>query len=174
MRNEFIGQGLGILATVLTFLSYQTNQKRTLLAVQTLATLCTCLSFFFLGATTGFALNIVCIIRNVIFYFLERSSRFYYPTVGILTLAMVVLGVLSWQGLISLLMILALAINTVYISFGDPQRLRKSILLTSTMVLIYNIFVFSIGGMANEGLSIVSAVIGIIRYKNANQTGVTS
>ncbi len=170
MQNHFIGQSLGILATVITFLSYQTNKKRTLLAVQTLATLCTCLSFLFLGAKTGFALNIVCIVRNVVFYFQDRNSRYYYPSVGILTLAMVVLGVLSWQGAISLLMILALAVNTVYISLGNPQRLRKSILVTSTMVLVYNVFVFSIGGMANEGLSIVSAVIGIIRYKNADKT----
>jgi hypothetical protein len=30
---------------------------------------------------------------------------------------------------------------------------------------LYNVFVFSIGGIINEGLAIVSSIIGIIRYK---------
>ena len=75
MENLVIGQCLGILATVITFVSYQVNTKSTLLIIQTIATLCTCLSFLFLGAGTGFALNVVCIVRNVIFYFQDSKSR---------------------------------------------------------------------------------------------------
>lgn len=165
MEKFIIGQALGILATAITFVSYQVNTKKALLFIQSLATLSTCLGFLFLGAGTGFALNIVCLIRNVVFYFQERTSRFYYPSVCILTLSMVVLGALSWQGWISLLMIVALGINTVFISLGNPQLLRKSVLFTSTLVIIYNIFVFSIGGIANEGISILSSLIGIIRYR---------
>ncbi len=166
MENIIIGQILGIIATVITFISYQANTKKILLILQTAATVCTCLSFLFLGAKTGFALNIVCIVRNVVFYFEERTSRLYYPSVIVLTILMAGVGALSWQGPISLLMIIALGVNTVFISFGNPQLLRKSILLTSTMVFLYNIYVFSIGGMTSEMISIVSSVIGIIRFKN--------
>lgn len=165
MENEIIGQALGIFATALTFVSYQTNNKQKLLIIQSFATLCTCLSFLFLDAKTGFALNIVCLARNIVFYFQKEKTRFSYVSAGIFTIAMIVLGAMSWQGPISLLMIIALGVNTVFISLGDPQLLRKSILVTSTMVIIYNIFVFSIGGIANEGISIVSSVIGIIRYE---------
>ena len=93
LTQEIIGQILGIIATIITFLSYQMNTKKTLL------------------------------------------------------------------------IIFALAANTIFMSFGNPQLLRKSILLTSTCVLIYNVFVFSIGGIANEGISIISSVIGIIRFR---------
>ena len=80
MEKEIIGQILGIASTIITFLSYQTNKKKTLLVVQTIATLCTCLSFLFLGASTGFALNIVCIVRNIVFYFQneKNNSKFLY------------------------------------------------------------------------------------------------
>lgn len=159
-----IGQILGVMATIITFLSYQMNKKNTLLAAQTAATLCTCLSYLFLGATAGFALNIVCIIRNVIFYFQKKGTPFSYVSTTLLVIAMIVLGALSWQGAVSLLIIVALAANTVFLSLGDPQLLRKSILFTSTLVLIYNCLVFSIGGITNEAISIVSAVIGIIRF----------
>ena len=70
----------------------------------------------------------------------------------------------SWQGPISLLVIIALAINTIVMSLGKPQRLRESVLLTSSMVLVYNIFVFSLGGIVNESVAIVSSVIGIVRF----------
>lgn len=164
MRNEIIGQVLGIFATVITFLSYQMNTKRSLLAVQTAATLCTCLAYLFLGATSGFALNIVCVTRNVVFYFTKKGTRLNYISTALLAAAMIILGALSWQGYVSLLIIVALALNTVFMSLGDPQVLRKSVVFTSTLVLIYNCFVFSIGGIANEGVSIVSSVIGIIRF----------
>lgn len=57
--------------------------------------------------------------------------------------------------------------NGGIIAGSNPQLLRKSVLATSTMVTIYNIFVFSIGGIANEVISIISSIIGIIRYRKA-------
>ena len=160
-----IGQILGIIATIITVISYQANTKRSLLIIQSIATLCTCLSYFFLGASSGFALNIVCFARNVAFYFQNERSKFNYVSATLFSIAMVVLGALSWQGWVSLLIIIALAANTMFMSVGKPQLLRKSVLVTSSMVLLYNVFVFSIGGITNEGVSIVSSAVGIIRYR---------
>ena len=165
----FIGQALGILATVITVISYQMNTKRSLLLVQTTATACTCLAYLFLGAASGFALNIVCILRNVVFYFQKDSGKVHTVSALALALAMVVVGALSWQGPVSLLIIIALAANTIFMSFGNPQLLRQSVLGTSSMILLYNVFVFSLGGIANEGLSIVSSVVGILRFRKETE-----
>ncbi|MBQ8350456.1 MAG: YgjV family protein [Clostridia bacterium] len=164
-----IGQALGVLATVITLLSYQTNSNRRLLVVQTAATLSNCLSYLFLQASSGFALNIVCILRNVIYYFQKPRTTANRISALLLAAAMTVLGAFSWQGPVSLLIIIALALNTLFMSLGSPQLLRKSILLTSTLILLYNIFVFSIGGMANEIVAIVSSIIGIIRFRTNAQ-----
>ena len=168
MENILLGQIAGICATIITFISYQMNTKRSLLIVQTLATLCTCLSFLFLGASTGFALNIVCIVRNFIFYFQSGKSIINRISTAFIVVIMIFLGAFSWQGAISLLVITGLAANTVFMSFGQPQLLRKSILLTSSMVLLYDVFVFSIGGITNEAVSIISSVIGIVRLKTSS------
>ena len=164
-----LGQILGVFAPILTTLSYQANTKRKLLFIQTLATLCICISYLLLDAPSGFALNIVCLTRNVSFFFLNEKSKLNYVAAGGFALMMLPLGILSWQGPISILMITALAINTICMSFGIPQLLRKSILLTSTMVLIYNCYVFSIGGILNEALAIISSVIGIIRFRKEHK-----
>lgn len=167
--QQIVGQILGILATIITGISYQMNTKRSLLLVQTAATACTCLAYLFLGAASGFALNVVCIIRNVVFYFQKGSGKGHMIPALLLATAMVVLGALSWQGPVSLLIIAALAANTVFLSFGNPQLLRKSILGTSSLVLLYNIFVFSLGGIANESLAIVSSLVGIVRFRQETQ-----
>ena len=166
--KEYVGQTLSILATLITFLSYQMNTRRSILFTQTAATVSMCAGYFFLGATSGFALNIVGIVRNLTYYFLGYSKNpKKYSLIASVGFAAVicVLGILSWQAWYSLLIIIALAINTVYLSLGDPQRLRKSILLTSSSIFIYNIFVFSIGGMTNEAVAIVSSIVGIIRFR---------
>ena len=164
-----IGQTLGILATLLTFLSYQVNTKNRLLIIQTTATALTCASYFFLDALSGLVLNIVCITRNVTFYFQDSGTIVNRICASVLSIIMVFLGALSWEAWYSILLILALATNTLFLSFGNPQLLRKSILVTSSMVLAYNCFVLSIGGIANESLAIISSIIGIILFCKRNK-----
>jgi hypothetical protein len=163
--NEIIGQILGIIATAITVISYQANNKGKLIMIQSAATLSTCLGYLFLGAWSGFALNIVCLVRNGFFYFLKKGTPLYRALSVLLAAMMVGVGMLSWQGPISLLIIVALVINTLFMAFGSAQALRYSVCLTSSMILLYNIFVFTVGGIMNEGLAIVSSVIGILRFR---------
>ena len=79
---------------------------------------------------------------------------------------MAVCGALSWQGPLSLLIIGALVINTIFLSFDNVQTLRWSLILTCIMTLIYNVAYQSSGGVANEILAMSSAIVGLIRFRN--------
>ena len=165
MWKEITGQTFSIVATLLTFLSYQLNKKNQVLAAQTVATACMCAGYFFLGATSGFAMNIVCIARNLTFSFMKGSRRTTLIVAAGFAVVMGVLGALSWQGWPSLLIIVPLMVNTVFLSLGNLQLLRKSILGTSSAFFMYNLLVFSIGGMANEVVAIVSSIVGLWRFR---------
>ncbi len=160
------GQILGWLAALLTFLSYQCKDHKKLIVVQTLSTLSICISYLFLNAWSGMLLNFVCLIRNFIIY--RKDIRLFsysfwpYALAGI----MGIMGAVSWQGPMSLLIIIALAVNTVFLYFPNVQNLRKSILLTSTMILIYNVYFNVWGGVVNEMIAITSSIIGLYRYKS--------
>jgi predicted membrane protein len=106
-------------------------------------------------------------VRNGVFFFFDKNQKgmAYRIAAALLAICMVVLGVLSWQGWVSLLIIVALALNTLFMAFGTPQRLRQSVCFTSALVLAYNICVFSVGGIMNEALAIISSVVGILRYR---------
>ena len=104
--------------------------------------------------------------RNLSFYFQKEGTKGIYASTAVFMSLMALLGALSWQGPISLLIIIALVINTFFLSLGKPQILKYSILLTSTMILIYNISVFTIGGILNESIAIASATVGILRFRS--------
>ena len=163
------GQIIGWIAALLTFISYQCKDHQKLIIVQTISTLSICISYLFLNAWSGMLLNIVCLARNFIIYKKDIKYFSYTSWAYILAGVMGAMGALSWQGPMSLLIIVALAVNTLFLYFPNVQNLRKSILVTSTMILIYNVYFTVWGGVANEMIAIISSVIGIYRYKNVKQ-----
>jgi hypothetical protein len=167
MPQLIIGQILGIVAPTVTFISYQVNSKNKLLLLQTAANVAICISYLSLGASSGFALNIVGTIRNMTFFFLDPKSRTNRICAVILALAMGGAGLLSWEGPISLVLMVALMANTIFMSFGDPQLLRKSVIGTSSLILIYNLLMAhpTIGGIMNESIAIVASIIGVLIYR---------
>ena len=76
-----------------------------------------------------------------------------------------IMGVISWQGPMSLLIIIALVVNTLFLYFPNVQSLRKSVIVTSSLIMIYNIYYCVWGGVFNELIAISSSVIGIYRYR---------
>lgn len=161
-----IGQILGFAAAFLMFLSYQTKAPKKLLMIQNAGVCCIILHYLLIGAMSGFLLNIVCLIRNTVYYNSKRIKLFSHAACPyVLALLVGAAGAMSWQGAVSLLIIVALMINTVFMSFNNNQVLRISVIFTCIMILTYNFFVGSYGGMLNEGISIVSAIIGIYRYR---------
>ena len=163
--QEILGQICSIIATVIITSSYQANTKKGLLMIQTPGVVLLCISYLLLGATDGFVLNVVCVTRNVCCFFIKEKTKAYYCMSGVLLIGIGTLGFVFWQSYLSLLLIVALVANTFFIALGKPQILRYSLLVTSSMCLVYNCLISppSIGGIALEAITIVSAAVGIVR-----------
>lgn len=76
-----------------------------------------------------------------------------------------VICLFTWDGWYSIFILAGICINTYCMSLSDPQTVRKSILVTSPMVLVYDIFAHSTGGTVYESVALLSAVIGIMRMR---------
>ena len=68
-----IGQILGVIAMIISALSYQMSEPKHLISVQTVGTSLMVLHYLMIGATLGAVLNFVCVIRNVAFYFKDKN-----------------------------------------------------------------------------------------------------
>lgn len=162
---EFIGQIFGLIAVVISFIAYQMPTQKKILFMNMLVTVAILLNYAFLGATTGVILNVVCFIRNIIFMNRDKKifSYKFYPY-----LLMVIIGGLSFltsEGAHSILITIGLIINTFALSLTNPQATRYCMAISCSFIFAYNIFVFSIGGMINEAVAIISSILGIIRYR---------
>ena len=176
MQNyvTLLGHVLGFISVALFFYSYQRTQKSKIMIIQTVATALSCVQYLLIGAASGFALNIVCIIRNFAFYYREKNNKTDLVTPIAFAAAMAFVSFFSWEGVHSLLITLGLVVNTVCMGIFDAKRFRKTILISSTLILIYNIFAHSYSGMLSESISLVSVIIGIIRYRDTAKTINTS
>lgn len=166
---EIIGQFFGILAVLTSIYSYQMNHKRKLLALQILAAAFFSIHYAFLGAFAGMVMNAVCVMRNIAYYFRDKPILKSKLVPYGFALMMIVLGALTYQGWYTLLLIVGLAVNTVCVALPSPQKVRVSILFTCPLCLVYNAMIFSIGGVLNEILAMVSAVIGIVRFRKKSE-----
>jgi len=165
------GQLMGGVAVCLGFVSFQMRTRKQLLVVQLATAVAFCIHYGLIGAVSGMVMNILCVIRNFVYYHKDKSKFLSGPASAIIfAIIYSVAGLLSWQGYYSVFMVLGQVISTVCMSFTNPQNIRKSILVTSPLVLIYNAFVFSLGGVVYESVVIISSIIGIIRYRQQKQT----
>mgnify|MGYP003289836543 CR=1 FL=1 len=171
MQNfvELIGHVLGFISVGLFFYSYQRTQKRKIMLIQTVATALSCIQYLLIGAFSGFALNIVCIIRNFVFYFRDKNHSTGLLTPVLFAVSMAIVSFFSWEGTHSLLITMGLVVNTVCMGIFDAKDFRKTILVSSSLILVYNIFAFSYSGILSESISLISVIIGIIRYRNSYQ-----
>lgn len=170
MPEQIIGQTLSVIATVITVFSYQLRTKEKILFAQIISTACLAGSYFLLGATSGFCLNIVGIVRNVCYYFQPKKGIFPYLSGAFFAVAMAVVGALFWQGPADLLIITALVINAVMLSAFSAQALRYSILFTCTLMTTYAAIHLNVGAILNESFSVISSAVGIVRYRRKKDT----
>lgn len=161
------GQILGIVAIVLGFLTYQFKSEKSLLLVHLSTSAVFMLHYLLIGAISGCVLNGVGILRDIVYFNKEKINLGAKKLSAILTVFMTIVGLFSWQGIHSLLVIAGIAIHSYCLSFNDAQSVRKSIMITCPMVLLYDVFVFSIGGIIYESVAMISAMIGIIRYRKS-------
>lgn len=160
-----IGQVFGWLAAIFGFVTYQCKTQKQILFTLSLSGISLCVSYFFLGAYSGMLLNFIGLIRNFIFDAKDKRIFSFRWWPAVLAAVMGFVGILSWQGPASLLVVIALVVYTLFLGAGNAQNLRKCILLTSTLVLLYNLYYKVWGGVLYESVAIFSAIIGLIRFR---------
>lgn len=172
----YIAQALGVVTVILGFVNYQVKTRAQLLFVHIATTLCFSLHYLLLGAWAGMIMNFVGCIRDVVFYFIGRKGKVSKTLVILFAVILGTMGIaaslIAREGWFFVLSVLGLVINSCAMSFTDPDHIRKSILITSPMVLTYDCFVRSYGGAVYETVAIVSALIGIVRFRRKTDTNV--
>ena len=119
--------------------------------------------YFLLGGYTGMVTNLVSCITNGCYYFRIKKGKSTFPFVIAFSVLFVAIGFLSWQGPISIFVILAKLFSTISLGVKEPKNVRLINLLYNPFWLIYDIFVGSIAGCITDVMIILSTAVAIIR-----------
>ena len=161
--NFLIAQLLGLLALVFLIYSFQNNNKKTLLKFQIISSFLYAIQYLFLGAITGFLMNIVCMIRNYIFKKYEdidTSRPWLLIFIGLMSL----LTMFSYNGYISLLPFLAVFLFTISLWIGNLKYIRIFEAIGAILFIIYSIFVYAITGVFAFSFELSTVLFAIYRF----------
>lgn len=160
-----IGQALGYVAVALAVISYQMKTQKKLLILKLANSLVKSAHYLFIGAITGMALNLVGAVKYP--FYMRRNTKGDNTKLIplIFTGVTVAVGIISWTEWYSVFIFSGMVIHAFCMSFSDPQKVRISLLITSPLVIIHDVLVASIAGVIFESFTIISSVIGIIRYR---------
>ena len=159
----YIAQGVGFIGMGLLFLSYQRNEKRQILLAQACSGVFFFIHFLLLGAATGAAMNVAGIARNLVFN-KKWTRKGQAGWVVFFSLLFTAAGILTWQGTMSILPIIAMPLSNVVLSMTKPRYIRFCILPVSGLWLVYNISTFSVAGAAAEVFALSSILIAVYRF----------
>ena len=171
---EIIAQAIGIVAMVFNILSYQGKKQKTVITLQLFGGLLFAVNFWMIGAKVGGILNVIAVIRALIFLFkdkLKANSVFWligfilsYITVYILTFTTFGTELTPWTLIRELLPVIGMTALSVGFRLKDAANIRKYGLVSSPAWLIYNIAVGSWGAIICETLTLISIFVGMFRH----------
>lgn len=174
MEPIIVAQILSIVAMACNIISYQGKTKNGIIILQLIGSCFFGASYFILGATSGAILNVIAVIRCIIYMIGDKvraGSKAWLFIFGIGYVAAYVLTFTVfgkepnlWNLLVEALPVIGSLCITIGYSRDNAAVIRIMGIIASPIWLLYNIISFSIGGILCEAFSLVSIIIGIFRH----------
>lgn len=164
LENAFFVQAVGLMGTVLFFLSYQCKSNRALFRVQLASYVFYTTHFLLLGVVTGGISYMLNTVRSFCLSGRQAFLKGKWMCVILCTLQMLTL-VVTWDGFLSVLPIAANIAATIGGYTHNPRKIRiAGMFINSPLWIVYNVAVGSWAGVLDELVTEASMVISILRY----------
>ncbi len=166
-----ISQIFVCLSYALLGITYFLKNRKFILCFSLLAVCCNGLAFFFLKAWSGLAMSAFAILRNVVFLIQNRNGKSdkikaidWVILTGLVAVS-VVSAVFTYDGIGSMLSVVATLTYTVSIWQKNPLVYKILGLAASILWIAYGIYILSIFSIILESVLLIAELVGIIRHK---------
>lgn len=167
-----VSQVFAILMYVLLASTYYLKNRKTVLTINILAMVAQAISFICLKAYTGLAMDIVAIIRNIIFMIdekkngkSEQNTKKDIIILAVLYVITILLSVFTYNGLPSLFSVLGTFLYTYSVWQKNTNTYKLLGIPTSISWIAYNIYIKSIFGGILESIVLICSGIGYLLAK---------
>lgn len=169
---EIVAQALGFVGTLFMVLCMQQKKYDRIMLCKVLNELFFAIHYVLLGAYTGVCMNSTACVANGVYWYKNKKDKSPVIFQIIFSIVFVVLGILSWQGPVSAFIIVAKIIANVAFGINNPRAIRVLNFICLPCYLTYNICMGSLSGILSDSLSIISVVVGIVRFDILNKKDV--
>ena len=152
----------GIIAIISLIVSFQINDKNSLLKYQIISSFSSFFQYLLIGSLMGAFMNLVAGIRNVVFARYDGKIPIFILIVFIILITF--LSMISYNGDISLLPMLAVLSYSFALWTLDLKLIRLIDVLASILFLVFDVCVFSVTGFILHFLEMSSALVSIYRF----------
>ncbi|RAL57600.1 hypothetical protein BLD25_01560 [Candidatus Gracilibacteria bacterium GN02-872] len=165
IQENPIGQGLGIFAMGISIMGYMQKDDKKTIKIFIGSNLVRMAHFYFLGTFSAMASCLVAIARSFLSLKYKRNKKIFLGVIA----AVLVFGVITYEGKLSILPIIASCLSAYGFFFFERIKFRLFMLISSICWLTFNIGTVSIGGIISE--SIVQGILIITMYKMIKEEG---
>ena len=130
LHNELFIQALGFVGLFIQVFSMQNKDYRRVIYMTVSAELVFGVQLLLLGAYTGAATNFAACVTNITYSILIKKEKSTLPCQIAFSALFVAIGILTWQGPISLLVIVAKLISTVSYGIKQTKIIRRCKLIS--------------------------------------------
>lgn len=160
---DIIIQSIGVIGLLCAVIAFQCKQHKNVMLFRTLNEIFFAIQYFCLASYTGVAMNLIGSVRNIIFAIRVKKEKSTLIWQILFSFMFIVIGILTTNGIVSVMVILAKVVTTIAYSLKNTKYIRLLTLPTSICWLVYNIVCNSFAGILSEAFTICSIITAIIR-----------
>lgn len=161
---DIIIQGIGFLALASSLISFQFKKHGHIMLFRTASELIFALQYILLGAWPAAIMDAISVIRNSLYTHLVKKNRSTTPVIIGFCAFVVVVGVVTFEGIISLLPIISKLLTTISYGMKNERLLRLITLPSCIFWIIYNVYVGSAAGVMADSMTLVSLLIAMYKF----------
>ena len=166
-----LSQLLVIICYLLLGITYLNNNRKSILIIGIYSLIALGISYLLLSAYTGVAMVAIAIIRNIIFYYEEKSFKKNLTILIIIYLISIFFAIITYDGIKSLFSLLETMLYTYSLWQKNPKAYNIIGIPTSISCIIYHILIKSLFGIILETIVLISDITGlIINNKSKNHS----
>ena len=166
MNYYLLSQIIVIVATIFIAFTYFIKNRKKILILFILYSIFYGIHYLLLNAITGFLMNLVSIIRNIIFYKQEINNKQNSKIFLVVLFSIIILFTLcSYKDYYSLISMSASLISTYSIWQKSPIIYRILAVIVSICFIIYAIHINSVFAIITEVFLLTTEIIGLILLK---------
>ena len=157
----FYIQLIGILAFCILVLSFYKKDTITILTYQITSNLIYSIHYFLLGGLSGAFCSFIGIIRNIALI-KSNKTKIIIPIILILYL---IVTIIFYEGIYSILPMIANSSYLIAMAYKKKKSLLIGALISSSLWIIYSLFIDSYVVVITESILITSNMIQLIKIK---------